>query len=684
MTHATETPAYRPDIDGLRAVAVVPVVLFHAGIAPFSGGFVGVDIFFVISGYLITALIARQALARQFSFGDFYVRRIRRLFPALWAVLAFSLAAGYLLLLPGELADTGRAAQRVVLFVSNHLFWHTQNDYWSQNALSAQPLLHTWSLAVEEQFYLVLPVCLAMLVRHAAGRGGGHAPLHRVTLALAGLAAASFVFSQWLLARDAPGAFYILASRAWELLLGGLLALATLAPRASRLPRWAIDALGAAGLALIGWSVLHYTEKTPFPAAAALLPCAGAALLIWAGIPRPGTPAARVTRLLSWRPLVFVGLISYSLYLWHWPLLVFARSVGWRARGLPEIPAAVLLAGIAVIAWLSYRFIERPFRRHGSQAGHRRSAYAAALAGLLVFFAVGKAAVQIGRNGTPIEQPIPAVLRQLVQDTETTPGVACEGSSSVAQIRRDGGGCPLGLPADEDRPLSFVLLGDSHARMWTSALGRAAKAHGNAGVGLTRSNCTPLAGLVPPSRRACADLTYASLDYIVRSPIPRVILAGYWVDTMEGIHTMVDAPGAAPHPVDPERFFRDALARTLARLQAAGKQVYLLLDVPELASNQAPALAAMDSIAGATGYGPTEAAHRQRQARVEQDIAELRQTFSFTVLDPARSLCSAAGCVVARQGRTLYRDKHHLTDAGAQSLAAVFEPVFGNTVHTFP
>jgi len=349
---------YRPDIDGLRALAVVPVVLFHADVALFSGGFVGVDIFFVISGYLITAMLLQDLAAGWFSIIDFYIRRARRILPALLAVVAATLLAGFFLLLPGEMEQAAKAARRIAVFTSNHLFWHTQSDYWQQNTLANQPLLHTWSLAVEEQFYFIIPVLLLVCFKFRQRFG--------VLTALVLLGIASFSVSQYWLASQTAAAFYLLPSRAFELLVGAILAV--ILQRENKQNRFTNQCLGSIGLAAIGASIFYYHDQMPFPGMAALLPCLGAAAIIYAGAAVQPDQIGWVNKLLKTRGLVFVGLISYSLYLWHWPVLVLTRSVGWHAWEWPEIPTPALIAGIFLLSWASWRWIEQPFRLKGKMA----------------------------------------------------------------------------------------------------------------------------------------------------------------------------------------------------------------------------------------------------------------------------------------------------------------------------
>ena len=301
--------SYRPEIDGLRAMAVVPVVLYHAHVPGVSGGFVGVDVFFVISGFLITSQLAADVAAGRFSIVTFYERRVRRIFPALFVMLAVSAVMALWLLLPFELESFAASLRASALFVSNFYFMR-ETGYFVAAAIT-KPLLHTWSLAIEEQFYIFFPVYLYAMSRWAPR---WLLPVTTVVLVLSLGLCISMTHPQ------SDAAFFYTPARVWELLTGSVLALA---PRRV-LPGWLAQALGAAGLVLIAVAVFGFDARTPFPGSAAMLPAGGAALVILASGANPTASGG----LLSLGPIRFVGLISYSLYLWHWPLLVFYRF--WR------------------------------------------------------------------------------------------------------------------------------------------------------------------------------------------------------------------------------------------------------------------------------------------------------------------------------------------------------------------
>ena len=299
------TLKYRPEIDGLRAIAVLPVILFHAGIGIFDGGFVGVDVFFVISGFLITSIIVKDVEAGTFSFMAFYERRARRILPALFVVMICCLPFAWMWLLPRELIAFSTSVISVCLFASNFLFWR-QSGYFDA-AAELKPLLHTWSLAVEEQYYIVFPIAVLFLWRF--GRNG-------VIVSLALVAVASLLLSEWSW-RNAPDAnFYLLPTRAWELMAGALCSFVAVGPRPTR-----DNALSALGLAAILFSVFWFDETTPFPSIYATVPVAGTCLVLL--FATSGTVSCTV---LSTRALVGTGLISYSAYLWHQPLFAFART----------------------------------------------------------------------------------------------------------------------------------------------------------------------------------------------------------------------------------------------------------------------------------------------------------------------------------------------------------------------
>ena len=339
---------YRGDIDGLRAVAVLLVLLFHVDLGC-PGGLVGVDVFFVISGYLITRIVRSKGQAGTFRLSEFWARRIRRLLPASILVVATTLLVGAVFLLPNDCEGLAKSAIAQQLLVSNVFFWQ-ESGYFAK-AAEYKPLLHTWSLAVEEQFYLVYPILLLLLNRFSARVIAGVLIL---------LALSSLGTCQWLMQSQPSAAFYLLPTRAWELMLGGIVGLA---PMPERLKPLHAELLSWTGLVAIFLAAGCFDASMPFPGVAALVPCIGACLVIFSNSAR-STVAGRI---LAAKPLAFVGLISYSLYLWHWPVLVFTR---FGLGGVQTFPAMVMVLLVSfALAYVTWRFVERTFRQPRQHSG---------------------------------------------------------------------------------------------------------------------------------------------------------------------------------------------------------------------------------------------------------------------------------------------------------------------------
>ena len=335
--------SYRPDIDGLRALAILPVLFFHAGLGLFEGGYVGVDVFFVISGFLITRIIYGEIVAGNFSILKFYERRARRILPALFAVCLFSFVMAWWLFVPLDFKDFSRSLAAAMLFASNILFMDETGYFAAPSEI--KPLLHTWSLAVEEQYYIVFPLLLAVAARFFKAYIGMFVIL---------LLATSFVACVWATGYRPVYAFFLSPTRAWELLIGSVLAVGVLPVIDNR---QMLNGLSVLGLGLVLGSIFLFSADTSFPGWQAAIPCIGAGLLIYVN----GSGETIGARILSFKPFVWSGLISYSLYLWHWPLIVFAK---YHSGG--ELPSAALwgLIGLSVVAAaLSWKFIEQPFRQ---------------------------------------------------------------------------------------------------------------------------------------------------------------------------------------------------------------------------------------------------------------------------------------------------------------------------------
>ena len=496
---------YRPDIDGLRAVAVVSVVLFHLNLL--RGGFVGVDVFFVISGFLITSLLWKEVhQTGSISLTSFYERRIRRIFPALIAMFAVTWVVGYKYLFPFEFVDYARSLLAALLSVANIFFWR-ESGYFAAPA-SAKPLLHTWSLGVEEQFYLLFPPLLAFLFRAV--------PKHLKTIVWV-LAAVSFAACV-VMTRLAPdAAFYLPVTRAWELLLGSQLAIHDLPLLHRR--AWRNLAAGA-GLLMLCFTLLRFSSATPFPGYLALLPSVAATLLIAAG--KYGTHP--IGKALSWKPFVFVGLVSYSLYLWHWPLIVFAQH-GMPIRfGLPSSKYTILPLSF-LLAVLSWRFVERPFRR-SRKAAHVFSGAALAIAAISAL-----ACVTLFTGGF-VTRFAPRVLEIAAfgdQTTDATHQTYRVGSCFLTSGNTFGDFRPDPCLVLDPVRTNVLLLGDSHAAMLYKGLQDAfPEVHF---LQATASGCLPLAesGQRHNARGACTQLvSYMLNQWLPVHHVANVLIAANW------------------------------------------------------------------------------------------------------------------------------------------------------------
>ena len=557
---------YRRDIDGLRGIAVLAVVFYHATVSPsyhghgsvFAGGYVGVDIFFVISGFLITSILLDDARNGRLRLSHFYDRRIRRIFPALFAVIGTSFGAAWFLFFPDQLESLGKSAIAAVLFVSNFFFRaQTENYFAPTTALS--PLLHTWSLAVEEQFYIVFPALLYLTFRFFRK--------HVTAVIIAGIVV-SFAIAQWAMGEHPKGAFYLAPARAWEFLLGTLLALETIPTLKSRSPREIIAVVGAF---LILWPIFTFTPDTPFPGANALFPCLGATFIIYVGTTGP----TLVTRALQFRPLVWIGLISYSLYLWHWPFLVFFRQYFGTLNLGAEITTSIVLISLCVSA-LSWRFIEQPFRR--PQRLQRKTVFflgaSAASAAIIV------AVFVVLRAGLP--NRIPKYIAQIANDAkdyDPRRSNCLELSDTRIKNRQI---CKFGA-SKTDTP-SFALWGDSHAGALMPAVEDSAKRYGLTGDFVGRSACPPLLGIIIAERKDgvdCRDFNNLVIEYLRKTPsINTVLIAGRWAAYAEwerykesrwGHVLIEDDQSSSLTPAENHRVFSRALGSVLIKRVPQGR-----------------------------------------------------------------------------------------------------------------
>lgn len=649
---------YRADIDGLRAVAVLPVVLYHADVPGPSGGFIGVDVFFVISGYLITSIVWKEISQGRFSLISFYERRARRILPALVLVVLATFLAGWFVLLPGELKDLGQSALATAFFASN-VYFLLSLDYFARAADFA-PLLHTWSLAVEEQFYIFFPpllMAVAFLARHR------QASLIVVCLSALSLAAAVLVLpyrSEW--------AFYLIFFRAWELGAGAALALAVPTVPSRPLVR---ELLASLGLLAIIVPIFIYDSSTAFPGLAALPPVLGATVIIWIGSRDRGS---RVSMALGNRGLVWIGLISYSLYLWHWPILAFLRILLDSAT-LPILLglAAIVLSLLA--AWGSYMFVERPFRSRSAEEKGRRPIFLYSLGSLGLVAAIG--ASMSFSNGVPTRLPENAAAIAAAA-MDRNPRVSdCLGRSP------DEGFCRLGDQSDGQ--VDFILWGDSHAGAIIPGFDRAANGISQRGVFAGERACPPIRGIERTSDGLrCTSFNDAVWSWLQeRDDVQLVVLSARWPLSVEGTRFRQEAgdevlldwiggPRAQPDHVDNAVLVELGLRETVAAIVATGRDVVILGPVPEVGVD-VPAKTARSALLGLSqSVDLSRAAHDARSGRTEEILVRLAdETDGVRYLPLADLFCDQTQCSVHDgQGTPLYVDDDHITSTTAVNLVS--------------
>ncbi|RSC01657.1 acyltransferase [Rhizobium sophoriradicis] len=541
--------SYRPDVDGLRAIAVGIVILYHFGFAATPGGFIGVDVFFVISGFLITTILRTEYLSGKLTLIGFIERRIRRIYPALLVVVAVSSVLAFTLFMTDDLKLFGKSATSIAILRSNINFWR-EAGYFDVSA-STKPLLHTWSLSIEGQFYLIFPLCFAVAARLFP------------RLIPAGVAAGAvllFLYSTEIVtyvSKDA--AFYLLRSRAWELLIGAVLALGVLPTlRTAALQNLA----GSIGIVMIVGGCILMTSVLLFPGPWALVPTIGAALIIWSGTHNAAPHG--VARALGCKPLVLVGLMSYSLYLWHWPVLVFAKYFAIRElRGYETAALAVIVVSISYLSW---RYIEVPFRRTARSMTSRGVYF-----GCIAVCTAAIALFGLAASSSGMAWRLTPEVRNLLAATkgrELPP-------ANLHELPVDGFKLGAGTSG-----ASFVLWGDSHARALSPAVDDIAKSRGISGYLFTKPGCMPTAVANHLSDQ-CAAYASAVTDFISRSDIKTALLVARWSAYPRWWQ---DAAGGGDLS-SLETDFASSLRRTVETLANHGLNVIVVEEPPNVGSN---------------------------------------------------------------------------------------------------
>lgn len=636
--------AYRREIDGLRAIAVLAVVLYHADARLMPGGFVGVDIFFVISGYLIGALLLKEwRETGRIAFAAFYARRLRRLMPAMWVMVAGSLVLA-LLVLPrtdGSLVDLIYSAVASLLYLSNFYFQFETGGYFDGPA-DAKPLLHLWSLGVEEQFYLVYPAILLVALRFF--------PRAWLPWVIAVLAAASLALAEYWLARSPGTAFFQMPARFWELAAGvGISATQfRLAPRQA-------EALATLGLAAIAFAIVMTAAGGHFPGRGAVPAVAGAFMVLCAihGAPAIGWPG----RLLNAGPMVFVGLCSYSFYLWHWPLLALDTATSLEPS---HLAFRLALCAIALaLAWLSLRFVEQPWRR-GTLAPVRVLKATGGITALLLFLAIGLTRLPLSDE---------AGAQSVARAANDRPNLAagCH-HDATEQVR---GLAPAACQSRPDAQAEVVLWGDSHAMAWRPF----ADALGNA-VGHTMDACPPVVGFdghrsdYPTHRENCRRFNDLVLERLAEGKTDTLVIAARWPThfgaDMQSLSERDRPVSPDARPAAPDDLGA-GLRLAIERLAPKVRRVIVLGPIPVL-RHEAPKCMAL-------GRTTECAMSRDRFEALAADswrrLAAATAGFdNVTLVDPADFFCDERDCRVTREDYALYWDDDHVSSTAARAFSA--------------
>jgi peptidoglycan/LPS O-acetylase OafA/YrhL len=628
--------SYRREIDGLRAIAVLPVIFFHAGFEPFAGGFVGVDVFFVISGYLITNTILTELTSGEFSLLHFYERRARRILPALYLVILVCLPIAWLTLPPNSMKNFAQSLAAISLFSSNFLFWMEQGYFDAASEL--KPLLHTWSLAVEEQFYFFYPIFLVFLWRRLRRK------IERV-LALTLLL--SFALAQWLVHLSPLAAFYLLPTRAWELLIGAMACIYLLKFKRHHYARATNEIGGSVGLLLILFSIVAYDQKTEFPGVFALTPTLGTALIIVFA-----TQQTLTGRLLGHKPLVGLGLMSYSFYLWHQPLFVFARHIILEEPDLGLMLALVLLAFF--FAYLTWRFVEIPFRRRDFLK--QKLIFQLALAGCMTLLLLG--AYGHLKGGFP--------SKELLRDSKLT---------------------------DQN----FIVIGDSHGGHLVSGISSATTGEV---LSKTSMGCIPLRNVDRYDSRfkpgECARQVNQFLDEVIfENPDAIVVLSSMGPVYLDGVpfngkdFARVNGLGVElitdKSIKDRYKVYEIGLRQTLEELSAlSNPTVVFAIDVPELGIDFGCSNVPKKRSIGNFDLGdvfdsqafykrcfvPRQEYDQRVRAYKELVVSVVAEFPKVVLFDPSDYFCDREKCKGYDEVfGFLYRDFDHLSESGSRYFA---------------
>ena len=652
---------YRAHIDGLRAVAVLPVILYHAEISLFSGGYVGVDVFFVISGYLITSIILEDIKRQRFSVSAFYERRARRILPALFAVLIVCIPLAWLWMLPSDFEEFSKSVAAVSVFSSNILFW--QESGYFQTADELRPLIHTWSLGVEEQFYIFFPVMLLLGWRFAKEYLG----------LLIGIGfVASLAMAHYASSNHPDANFYLLPTRGWELMVGGYLAYVeqVRVVKDTNVSKSVRAALSIFGLSLIFAAVFYFDQSTKHPGMITMMPVLGTAILI-----RYGSCPGPVNKLLTIPAIVGIGLISYSLYLWHQPLFVFARLYSLDEVAVETFLTLALCS--VVLAYLSYKFVERPFRHKKRVSA--KSIWVTAGTGSVILLLAGL----VGGFTGVIHKSIPADLKTVLEDEHRRgpflerDGRYCDNASVVEA-------CILG--GAEHAP-TWAIIGDSHAAAIAPTLDNIWANNEQAGYQLTKPGCAYAPGMARIDLRfdECLAHNAAVRERLLRGDVKSVIVVAAWSQYVEGEGYDNGEGGYAPASdvmgplrnspdIDRRSALLNAYSASIEELLDKGIRVFLIYPIPEFGWD-VPYRRYKMYVRGLDSAITTDSAAYSDRHEAVVAVFDRLESRQLIKIYPFSVFCDGhvrGRCIAELNTRLLYRDDDHLTDFGSMLLLREF------------
>ena len=644
---------YRAEIDGLRALAVLPVILFHAGFEWFRGGFVGVDVFFVISGYLITSIIISEMVERKFSIINFYERRARRILPALFFVMAVSLPFAWLWLSPSNLKDFGQSLIAVSTFSSNILFW-SESGYFD-TAAELKPLLHTWSLAVEEQYYILFPIFL--ILTWPLG-------IKWILILLLIVFFTSLGVAQWGAYNSPSAAFFLLPTRGWELLIGVFAAIYL--KNNAHLKSYSLNqVLSLLGFGMIVYSIIAFDKTTPFPSLYALIPTVGTGLLILCSVPK-----TLIHKLLSMKFISGIGLISYSAYLWHQPLLAFARH-----RFLGEISDLILISLCLismVLGWFSWKFIEAPFRN--KKTFTRKTVFLFSIICIVIFTSLGLLLHFKNGYGDRVkftEELVNSFERPSLENCFDTPF-----NHSAEQW-----GCNLGRV---DGEINFILFGDSHSLSLKKLIDEKAKQKGIKVFYTGSSGCLPFVSIHPQRndqyRNNCNLLNERVFELAKNTDLDGIILSARWSYYTYGdynfsgaqlISDMPEGPFNLQHSIDT---FSNALGVTIDNFNSIGVPIHLITQPPHQKYSPQSVYFSIFK-----GIGSIESFSVKRTDFDKLNEIPINAFYKYesnvNIYNITDLFCDEFLCLIGEKEKSFYYDNNHLSSDGAKKLEKIIEEI---------